>query len=118
MEINITLFIQIANFLLTYYLLNKLIFAPVIASLNKKKKEENAFLKSLNNEEAVLLEKQKEENAQLCSFQQKLATKYKKPKKEHLHIKFDIAYKRDPVEVKNTIKKVKDLLVEEVPRVR
>ena len=118
MKINITLLIQIINLSITYYLLNRLIFFPIIASLKTKKEVESNFIKSLNKEERSLLEKERELREDLINFQKKVQQKYVILPKKPIEVKFAITYERDEKEVQNLIKEIKELLVEEVPRVR
>jgi F0F1-type ATP synthase membrane subunit b/b' len=70
MHINVTLFIQIGNFLLTYYLLDKWLFRPLIASIQKKQKAKNKLLKNIQTEEAELLSLQKTKLDKLKDFQE------------------------------------------------
>jgi len=106
------------NFSITYYLLNKLIFSPIIISLKKKKAVEDNFINSLKQEESILLAKGKKLHQDLTDFQRKIQKKYVPLPKKSLEVKFDITYERDEKEVKNLTKKIKDLLVEKIPHVR
>ncbi len=117
MYVNITLLIQIINFSITYHLLNKLIFSPIIISLKKKKTVEDNFINSLKKEEHLLLSKEKRLHQDLIDFQRKIQKKYVPLTKKSIEVQFDITYERDEKEVKNLTKKIKDLLVKEVPRV-
>jgi F0F1-type ATP synthase membrane subunit b/b' len=118
MKINITFFIQIINFTITYFVLKKLIFGPVIKSINQKNKEKELFLNFLKQEEIQLLEAQKQENDQLIDFQERMSQLYKKPKTKPIKVDLDITYQRNELEVQQLVAKIKDSLIEEVPRVR
>ena len=73
---NVTLFIQLGNFILTTYFLQKLLFRPIIDRIIQRKKEE----KQLRDE--IILKKQDVENfrdektAQLSQFQKDAKTDY------------------------------------------
>jgi hypothetical protein len=69
MHINVTLFIQIGNFLLTYYALNRWLFKPIIASIQTKQKAKQKLLESISIEEEDLLAHQKKKLEQLNVFQ-------------------------------------------------
>jgi len=69
-EFNLTLLIQVINFLIVYYVLRRVIFDPVIDALIKQKSEERRL-----NEEIVLKQLdvngfQSEKTSQLIQFQQ------------------------------------------------
>jgi F0F1-type ATP synthase membrane subunit b/b' len=70
MHINVTLFIQIGNFLITYYLLDRWLFKPLIASIQKKQKAKNKLLKNIQSEESELLALQKTKLEKLKHFQE------------------------------------------------
>ena len=70
MHINVTLFIQIGNFLLTYYLLDNWFFKPLIASIQKKQKSKNKLKNNIKSEETELLALQKAKLKKLNNFQE------------------------------------------------
>ena len=76
MNINITFFIQIINFFVTYKLLNVLFFKPIIKSIEKKKQKEESVNLKINNQEQVLLNLQKEKVEHVVSFQSHVKKDY------------------------------------------
>ena len=117
MEINITLPIQIINFLTTYFFLNSFLFKPVIAALRQKKAHEQKLLDDIARKEARLLEEQKQQHRELLTFQADVKNSY--PQLETLPpiSAGEISYERDPKEVAFLIKKSSQLIVQRVTHV-
>ncbi|MCK4265382.1 hypothetical protein KAW80_03420 [Candidatus Babeliales bacterium] len=118
MEINITFFIQILNFYVSYRVLNKFIFSPVIQSLEKRKLEEQAILSEIAQNEAKIIDKEHLEKDELIAFQKKIIEQYPLPKTKPPGIKSIIGYKRNAATVKCLTGKIKKIILKEVPRVR
>lgn len=75
-NINITFFIQVINFFVTYKLLNIFLFKPVIASIQKKKQNDELISAKIKQQEQVLLDLQKEKVGHVVSFQSHVKKDY------------------------------------------
>ncbi|HBS48063.1 TPA: hypothetical protein DEO28_02370 [Candidatus Dependentiae bacterium] len=117
-EFNFTIFIQIINFIITYQLLNKFVFRPVLNFLEQKKNKEKVLTVSLQTEEKVIDEMQQQKELKLFNFQQKMHTKTVELIKEPVKISTFVTYQRNQKEVEDSIKQFKNVLIKEVSRVR
>lgn len=117
MELNITLLIQIGNFLITYFVLKKFLFKPSIASIKSKKEAKKSFLDNITKEEERLLSEQQRKAAHLEKFQRETKKEYVPLHFKPLVIEADITYKRDEEEVERTVQEAKDFIVKRTPRV-
>jgi hypothetical protein len=76
MYINITIFVQIINFVITYKILKTVLFKPVINSLEDKK-EKTTRLENKNKEnEAILIDLEKKKINNIVVFQKHAKTAY------------------------------------------
>ena len=118
MKINITLLLQILHFYITYVILSRFIFKPVIGFINKQKSEDELLLQGLENKKAILLKLEHNKKQNIIEFQKKIATQYSIPLKPTVQFDYNMIYKKDPKEIECLTQKIKDLIIREVPRVR
>lgn len=118
MLINITLVIQVIHFFITYAILSKLIFKPVLAQIQSRDKKEKDLTIDLENKKNLLLLKEHQKHQKLLNFQYKIKDKYPMPKKEIAKIDGGIGYTRNEKEVRCLAEKIKDLIIKEASRVR
>lgn len=76
MRINVTLLIQITNFTVTYLVLNRFFFKPIIDSLNKKELVKKELELKIDSEESILLGLAKKKTADVLEFQSMIKKKY------------------------------------------
>lgn len=117
MQFNITFFIQIINFFITYWFLNKFMFKPVIKFIKKRKQREKAFINKIKQKEELLLELEKQKKLELYNFQQKVKSKYKLSPITPSNIPTKIKIFIDTKEIKKMTDLATRILVERVPNV-
>ncbi len=117
MTLNITLFIQVCNFLATYAFLHYYFFKPVLARLTAKELAQTQAQRALEKQKSALLDKEKEKKAAVEDFQTKVQRTYTVPKALPPQAVLDISYYRDENEVEGLVKKAKNLIVDKVPHV-
>ena len=83
MVINITFIIQIANFWVSYFMLDRLIFRPVVRMTNTKEAAQKLLVESLKDREHTLLKLQEEKQQNESTFKTYLKTRYVTP---HTHL--------------------------------
>ena len=71
MHINITLFIQIINFVITYKVLDIFFFKPILASLEQKKEQELALNSAVQQKEHDLENLEEQEKLNFLLFRKK-----------------------------------------------
>jgi hypothetical protein len=76
MAVNITFIIQIANFWVSYFMLNKLIFSPVMRSLQSKETAQKLLQESLKDREHDLVSLQEEKQKSVNDFKEHLRVRY------------------------------------------
>jgi len=69
-EFNLTLLIQVINFLIVYYVLRRMVFDPVIDALIKQKSEERRLSEEITLKQVDVDNFQAEKALQLAQFQQ------------------------------------------------
>ena len=79
MHLNVTFFLQVFNFGITYWFLNKFMFKPVSVFIFDKKNKEEKIKKNLIKKEESLLEMEKKKDEELLIFQKNMKEKYKVP---------------------------------------
>jgi len=116
MNINATTFIQIANFLVTYKVLNKLLFKPVIETLERKKKKKATLHESIKSVEEKVVSLKKEQKAKVVDFQNRVAKNYPFDSGVSLEPEKKIsAGKPKKIETEKLEKEITSLLIEKVP---
>jgi hypothetical protein len=76
MAINVTLFIQIANFWVSYAILNKLVFKPILHLIKNKETAKALLLENLHSREQDVAVLQSEKKKNLTDFRMYLKTRY------------------------------------------
>jgi len=117
MQVNITLFFQIINFLIAYWFLNIFFFKPVFNFINKKKTKEKKVLELVGKKEHVLLHLEEEKYRQLVEFRQDIRKKYLFEWKREFEIPTLAKCKIDKSEMEKMAKKVESILVKRIPHV-
>ena len=117
MQINLTLFVQVINFAITYWFLNKFMFRPVIAFLQEKRKKEAQTKKLIDKKEQELLAMKHKKENDLVEFKQEIKTKYEFEPFESEDIPVQVSCRIDKSEVDKITKMVKNKLVQRIPHV-
>ena len=117
MKVNLTLFVQIVNFGITYFFLKNYFFGPIVSHLKKQKKSKDEFLKLIEGKENCLvkLEHQKIENVK--NFQSIVHSRYTFKNVPEVHIPLDIKYDLNKNQIEKMICVTKNILVKRVPHV-
>jgi hypothetical protein len=76
MAVNVTFIIQIANFWVSYFMLHKLIFSPVMRVLKNKETAQKLLRESLKDREHVLLRVQEEKKQIISDFKEHVRVRY------------------------------------------
>ncbi len=116
MELNITLFIQIANFVICYYVLRKVILVPAIAAINARKLHEQELLSDLAQQEEKLLVLTKKKNDALYALKNRFPSYIPDIFEEPL-INLEVSYQKKPEELELAIADAKEVLIQKVPRI-
>ena len=117
MQFNITFFLQIFNFAITYWFLNKFMFKPTISFIEKRLQKDNKIKKDLEKKEQVLLKLEKKKNNELHEFKFEMKQKYTVEEIEEPAIPSEVIGIVDKIEAKDLERIAKKILVERVPHV-
>ncbi|MFC1894651.1 ATP synthase F0 subunit B [Candidatus Dependentiae bacterium] len=117
MQVNLTFFVQLINFGISYWFLNKFMFKPVMEYVNRRKDEKNKTLKDINNKEQILLNLEKDKNKKLFDFKVNMKSEYSLKPFKAPDIPSTILSKVDKQESEKLIKIVKNMLIQRVPHV-
>ena len=117
MQFNITFFIQIINFYITYWFLNKFLFKPVINFIKKEKLKEQIVKIEIENKQKLLSNLEDKKRSELYNFQDKASKKYRVEPLIEIKIPELSQIELNKSEVDNVTKIVKNILVERVPHV-
>ncbi len=117
MRINLTLLVQVINFSITYWFLNRFMFRPVIEFLNQKKTKEEKTKKRLEKKEQDLLCMEKKKHQDLGDFKVKMKKEYGivPPKTAQVPSELHIEINKKEIEKLTDI--AKKILVKRVPYV-
>ena len=94
MYINLTFFLQTINFLSTFWFLNRFLFAPFIASLEKKEKKEKNLSSSVMEEMNLVEKLKKEKKETLIAFQEHVKKTYHVPASVELTIEANVPFEK------------------------
>ncbi|MFH1461330.1 MAG: ATP synthase F0 subunit B [bacterium] len=117
MQFNITFFLQIFNFAVTYWFLNKFMFRPVISFIKRRQQEENKIKKNIENKEKDLLKLEREKKEELTEFKVKMEQKYFVPNLLEPDISIEVSSHVDKQNVEKMVEVAQKILVERVPNV-
>ncbi len=117
MTLNITLFIQVLNFLATYAFLHHFFFKPILLRLKEKELAAAKAQQTLATQKDVMLKTEKAKKAAVVDFQTKVQRTYTVPRPQAPQAELDFSYRREENEVEVLVKKATNLIVEKVPHV-
>ena len=117
MQINITLFLQVINFLISYWFLNKFLFKLVFNFIHKKNLQSKRIASIIENKEHALLNLEEIKHQNLVNFRKDLQDNYTFTFKTDYSIPSDVKCKIEKDEIDRTLKKMKFLLLKKVPHV-
>ena len=117
MTLNITLFLQVANFLATYAFLHHLFFKPILQRLKEKVLAKQKAQRKLAQEHESLYKKQQDKRADIEDFQTKVQRYYVVSKPQAPVAELDISYNRNEEEIEGLVVEAKKLIVDRVPHV-
>ena len=118
MNINLTFVIQIIHFSLTYMVLTKLLFNPIITTLKKRKSKEKRLNNTIAKEEKAITTLHKEIGEHLHTFQEhtKKAYPFTLQTRAHLQIPPQLPL-QEPTKAQRVtlLKNITEWLVKKVP---
>jgi hypothetical protein len=114
MDINITFLIQIINFGITYFFLNKILFRPVVYFLQKREILKQRVISKIAEKERDLDTVYSKKAADMLHFQSYLAKKYRFTKGPLLEIPLRVTYQKDPEGIELLVQKGSALVLKEV----
>lgn len=117
MEINITLFLQVINFLISYWFLNKFLFKPVFNFIRQKNLKEKRVVAIIDGKEQLLLGLEELKHENLIDFKKDLIERYRFVWKEEFSVPSEVKCDIEKSEFKSSIKRMKFLLLKKVPHV-
>ncbi len=117
MILNITLFLQVANFLATYAFLHHYFFKPILTRLKEKELAAKQAQRRLSAQHDAVLQQEREKKAAVEDFQTKVQRTYTVAKPETPEAELDLSYYRDEDEVEELVGKATNLIIDRVPHV-
>ncbi len=117
MQLNFTFFLQIFNFIITYWFLNRFMFKPVLAHILMQKKSEDKINLELKQKQEFIYNLEKQKQEELFDFQEEAGEKYKIDQPEIVDIPAEIECVLDKQEAEYITKIAADILVKRVPHV-
>ncbi|MFA5075205.1 MAG: hypothetical protein WC436_03830 [Candidatus Babeliales bacterium] len=115
---NLTLLLQVLNFWITYWFLNRFMFKPVLLFLEQKKQKDLLLKSKIEKKENILLKIENKKIENFSVFKEKIFKKYKFKSPELEQISTNIQFKKvDKNEADKLIQVIKDILVKRVPHV-
>jgi hypothetical protein len=115
MYINFTLIIQIINFLITYWFLNKLLFTPFITSIQKKNEKEKQLLDRVDKEEKNVTLLKENKKLSLLTFQKHVKKSYPPPSLPTIKEIAEIKAAYDKKKLVALTKQAEELLIKKAP---
>ena len=114
MYINITLIIQLINFGITYWFLNKLLFVPFIAKITHKNKTEKSLLEIVSLETKNFEKLQIKKKQELIQFQDHVKDSYQTEPIPEISVETTMKELSDKQQIKNLSSRIEDMIVEKV----
>lgn len=114
MQVNVTFLLQIINFCITYFFLEKILLRPLVSDLQKREESKNFLLAGIEKKEEQLVGLQEKKESDLIHFQQLLKSKYKAPYFVPKDMPFIINYERDENAIRHAVDEAKELLLKGV----
>ena len=118
MKINLTLIVQLIHFILTWKILKNFILKPVHEELEKRDKTEHESLNALKEREIYIAQHKEIQKQELKEFQKQILQNYPMPLNPVITLDLTTSYTRNEKEIETLTAKIKNLIVQKVPRVR
>ena len=117
MKINITFFIQIINFFVTYYILHTFLFKKVVLLLQTERNKTQKVVRKTQEVESLARSQAREKKEELLFFKNQFLSTYHLPalKQENLDIKAH--YMPEKKYILSMSEKAKNILVAQLPNV-
>lgn len=117
MQINLTFFIQLINFGISYWFLNKFLFKPVLQYIRNKKQKEDRIIKDIAQRNNTLVELEHKKDQNLFDFKREIKSKYEVHEAEAPKVEHQVPVKINKDEAERLIKVAKNILIKKVPHV-
>ncbi|MCK4650796.1 hypothetical protein KAT08_01345 [Candidatus Babeliales bacterium] len=117
MHLNLTFFVQIVNFSITYLFLNKIMFRPILLFLKQKKEKEKSLQGKIAKKESDFLMLNKRKDEDLIKFRKNMKEQYIIAPVKLPSISSKVIGKVDKMKAKKLIHIVKDVLIKKVMHV-
>lgn len=115
MQINATTLVQICNFWITYFFLQKFIFKPIVTMLLQKEAFRKASRDDLKYKETALLQLQEKKLRQITDFRKQIAQTYQFTPHQVPEIPSGVIYQPNEEKISELTNTITDLLTEKVP---
>lgn len=115
--LNVTLFIQIANFLITYLFLRAILLDPFFKRIKQKEQIKKDFLKNLDSRQTFLQKRIKEQRELINSFHDHLKEQYPKKIIEKPGVPLALHHALDEQEISRVVAASKAVIMQEVSHV-
>lgn len=115
MEINITIFIQIINFWITYWILHKFFLKPMVAFIQQKECAFALVTETIKQKEKILEELQQEKTRELLTFKTHINISYQMtelPLEDRTIPTVDTSVSTNPT--KNSVTECKNVILKKV----
>jgi F0F1-type ATP synthase membrane subunit b/b' len=116
--INLTLFVQIANFWITYLVMHKFLFKPFVEMITRKKAAMDNMLKGLKEKEVALINLQDDKMRHLAEFKTYLQQRYVATPPQLEAAPAEVSYHADEQELKQLTQHATQLIVQKVEHAR
>lgn len=114
MQINITFFVQIINFGITYFFLNKILFRSVVYFLQKRELLKQRLIRKIDEKEHELDALYSQKASDMLNFQAYVAKKYRLTTFIPQEIPLQVKYRRDNRTLDLLVQKGSDLVLKEI----
>lgn len=114
MDINITFFVQIINFGITYFFLNKILFRPVVHFLQKREMLKQRLINKISEKEHELDTLYSQKASDMLNFQSYVAKKYRLTKFIPQEIPLQVRYQKDIRALDSLVQRGSELVLKEI----
>jgi hypothetical protein len=116
--INLTLFVQIANFWITYAVMHKFLFKPFVSMIIRKQEARDSILKGLKDKEEILTNLQEDKARHLAEFKVYLKGRYVVTPPHLADVPAEVFYQADVQELEQLTQRATQLIVQKVEHAR
>jgi tRNA/tmRNA/rRNA uracil-C5-methylase (TrmA/RlmC/RlmD family) len=116
--INLTLFVQIGNFWITYAVMHKFLFKPFVSMIIRKQEASQKILKGLKEKEEILTNLQEDKAKHLTEFKLYLKKRYVVTPPSAVAAPAEAFYQADAQVLEQLTQRATQLIIQEVEHAR